>query len=136
MVRILVILLSLAGLLTAFQNCGSGGSLSLSRSSSSSLGFKVAGSCLSAPAVAMCEEQSSTDNSINVATLQAGCLAPSTFSTGACPVNPNLLGVCARVLGSQMQRSYYYSGYSQGMYPVAQESGEAQQDCTGTWEPK
>lgn len=138
MVRILVILLSLATLITAFQNCGTGGTLSLESSSIGKSGYtNLLGACSALPAGALCDERWS-GSAADVAAFQASC-APGVgaYQAFQCPQTPDLLGFCESVVVKQLRRIYYYSGYSQGSVPPAQEAANAQQNCVsggGTWQ--
>ncbi len=134
MVRILFILLTLAGLITAFQNCGTGGSLTLEKSSLGKSGFsKLLGSCSSLPAGKMCNERWSASMADQPA-WQAACAPGGSYQSFECPSTPDKLGVCESLVYNQLQRQYYYQGYPGGTVPMAQEAALAQQNCAGTWQ--
>lgn len=131
MVRILVILLSLAGMLTAFQNCGSGGTLTMEKSAFASSSFsKLLGSCNAVMASKMCDERWSVDAG-DTAAFQASCM--SGYQSFECPSTPDKLGVCEMVQNNQLRRLYYYAGFTQGL-PQADELAQAKANCKGTWQ--
>ncbi len=134
MVRILFILLTLAGLITAFQNCGTGGTLTIDKSQMGKSGFtKLLGSCSALPAGKMCNERWS-DNAGDKAAWQTSCTGGS-YQAFECPATPDKLGACETVSGNQLQLQYLYVGYSGGTVPAAQEGTLAKQNCQGTWVP-
>jgi hypothetical protein len=133
MVRLLVILLSMATLITAFQNCGSGGTLTLERSSNSltSTGFsKLLGACNAYAGSKMCDERWS-GNAAESAALQAGCAGG--YQVTECPSSADKIGVCELMANNQLRRIYYYQGFTQGL-PLADELAQAQAACLGTWQ--
>lgn len=137
MVRILLILLSLATMITAFQNCGTGGTLTLESSSIGKSGFThLLGACSSLPAGAVCDERWS-GSAADTAAFQASCNGAGVYQAFQCPRTPDLLGVCETVVAQHLRRNYFYSGYSMGAIPAGQEAANAQQACVsnqGTWQ--
>lgn len=133
MVRLLLILLSMAAMITAFQNCAGGGSLTLEKSrlsnfSSSGL-TQLLGSCNNMAAGRVCDERWSA-TAADIPAVQTAC--GSAYQAGPCASAQDLIGVCETVANKQLQRLYYYQGYSQNL-PPADEFALVKSQCKGTW---
>lgn len=137
MVRLSMIVLSFVTLITAFQNCGTGGGLTLESSSVGKSGFThLLGACSALPAGGTCDERWSK-NAADLSAFQASCNAQGVYQAFQCPETPDLLGVCERLSNNQLHRMHYYSGFSQGATAPAQEAASAQAQCAqsqGVWQ--